>query len=138
MKAYVLLAGALPMLLLHAAEPPASKPDQKKEVVNVKYSRERLDQIRARLSAQIAVKDEVENAMRSPTPEEAAALSTTAAGSAVLIPLEGGGVAMRIDASNLSLSVATRNSDGSVTVSTDHAPKQAPKGESAKGESNDR
>lgn len=92
------------------------RPATTRQVVS-RPSRERLDQIRRSLVAQIAVQDQAEKAMRAPTPEEAAALSGSASEAVQSVTLPGGGVAMRTGSAQLSLVMATRGEDGTIRVS---------------------
>lgn len=98
-----------------------------------RYSREQLDRIRQSFMAQIAVRDDAENAMRAPTPQEAAALSGSPQSStAAPVPLRNGGLALKSDASQLSLAVASVDAHGRTTIS--HRPAKA----TAKGKANAR
>ena len=103
-----------------------------KQAPNARYSREQLDRLRARLAAQIAVHDLVEGAMRAPTPEEAAALANNkAAGQVEVRWLNGGGVAVRGDQSQLEYVIATQSDDGTVSRSHRGNTRAAGKGASA-------
>jgi hypothetical protein len=86
------------------------------------YSQERLDRIRQSLTAQIAVSDQAEAAMRAPTPEEAAALARPSGDSGPVVALPDGGIALRQNGSQLSLAVATVGPDGALTVTHGAAP----------------
>lgn len=84
----------------------------------VNYSRDALMRARDSLTAQIAALDQAEQAMRAPTPAEAAALAAPPVASRI-VRLPQGGVALGLDASQLSWAVATIGDDGAVHV-TDH------------------
>lgn len=81
-----------------------------------RYSPEKLARIRQALVAQIAVREAAENAMRAPTPAEAARLASSPAGPADAIALTGGGVALRADASQASFAIAETGEDGTVQL----------------------
>lgn len=84
-----------------------------------RMSPERLAEIRARLQAdaQRAVRDGAEG-FREPTAAEAAALALPAVeGQAVEVALPNGGVALKADASSLSLVTASVDAKGRVVVS---------------------
>jgi hypothetical protein len=91
-----------------------------------RYPAERLNQIRESLAAQIAVFDAAEDAMRAPTPAEAAELALTGESPRETISLPGGGVALRSSPSDLSFVVATVSEDGAVRVAHDRASAGAP------------
>lgn len=88
-------------------------------------SSERLARIRQALQNQIAVHDAGEGAMRAPTADEAAALSSapTAATRRTeqSVALPGGGVALRADASSLSFLVVETRPDGKLAFRHGHA-----------------
>jgi hypothetical protein len=101
------------------AVPRSSKPIfSQSTVAHPRYSTERLHQIRAALAAQIAVRDDAEQAMRAPTPDEAAALALpVASAEPQAIAVSGGGIAIRTDGSHMSFVHAYRGKDGKVEVS---------------------
>jgi hypothetical protein len=83
-----------------------------------RYSREQLDRIRESLLSQIAVRDDAENTMRAPTPEEAAALAPSPQTTpSTAISVKGGGRALKADPSQLSFAVAEVGDDGRLMVS---------------------
>lgn len=113
----LLSISALALLVLtvvHGATAPAA---------TAKAAQGRYDAIRKRLTsqvaaAQIAVRDDAEQAMRAPTAAEAAALGGPGGGGAEVIrSIAGGGTALKADPSHSSFSMAVVNSDGSVSVS---------------------
>lgn len=88
-----------------------------------RYSPEKLAKLRAALTAQIAVRDAGEGAMRAPTPAEARALAGAPAESGEAFALTGGGFALRADASQLSFLVAETSEDGTVQLThSSHSP----------------
>jgi hypothetical protein len=107
-------------LLLPAAELPG-KPVASADPS--RYSRERLEKLRASLAAQIAVFDATENAMRAPAPAEASALAAPAAGSPTVRQVPGGGIAISGPQSGVNFLVVRKNTDGSVSYS--HSAKPA-------------
>lgn len=101
----------------HGAEPaPAPAP---------RYSPEKLAKLRAALTAQIAVRDAGEGAMRAPTPAEAQALAAAPAQAAEAFALTGGGFALRADASQLSFLVAETGEDGTLKLTHSDASSAA-------------
>lgn len=115
----VLVALALPVLTV--ADRSSSRPvpvtpttSAPTAVVSPRYSPEQLQRLRQSLAAQIAVRDDAEG-LRSATDQEAAALSAPAA-DLEAVSLPGGGVALRTDASQMSLAVAELADDGRVHV----------------------
>jgi hypothetical protein len=75
--------------------------------------------------------------MRAPTAGEAAALSAPAGTDGdALVPLAGGGAALRPGIAHASLAVAVRGDDGRVAVSHDLPAQRA--GETPKGDANAR
>jgi len=93
-----------------------------------RYSPEQLQRLRQSLVAQIAVKDDAEG-LRAATDHEAAALGGAAApATAQAVALPGGGVALRTDASQMSLAVAELADDGRVRVREGGASSPAVRG----------
>lgn len=91
-----------------------------------RYSPEKLARIRQALVAQIAVREAAENAMRAPTPAEAAQLASSPAAPADPITLTGGGVGLRSDASQASFVIAETAEDGTVRLTHDSPSRVAP------------
>jgi hypothetical protein len=128
-KGLVLGALAFVPLLLGAGTPAEKKSE------TPRYSRERLEQIRNALSAQIAVRDKAEQAMRTPTAAEAAALANRDSATNNVVPLASGGVALRMDPSQLTFLVVEKGEDGKLKLS--HASASAA-GKAGKGAANAR
>jgi hypothetical protein len=118
-KTLVLLAFSA--ALLPAAEPAekAKQPD-----TQIRYSREKLDKLRASLAAQIAVFDSAENALRSPSPAEASALAGPQAAAPAIRQLSGGGIAVSGPQSGVNFLVVRKSADGSVSFSHSTKPTQ--------------
>jgi hypothetical protein len=122
MKSRWLLAAAcaaMPLTVAVAAEPAAVATGATAVTVAApRIAQERLDRIRQSLAAQIAAWDAGEQAMRAPTPAEAAALApSTSTPADTLVPLASGGIALRPDISHASLAIAVRGDDGKLSVS---------------------
>jgi hypothetical protein len=111
----VIVAATLPLLAAaRHAEPPKPQP---RSAAPHQISPERLNQLRQSLTAQIAVYDAGENAMRAPTVAESATLANPASGAAQeVVQLPTGGVALRADASHASFAKAVVQADGTVKV----------------------
>lgn len=124
MRPFIITA-ALALPLLFAGDPPASRKSTPPAPEAPRYSREKLDRIRETLKAQIAVRDAAENAMRQPTPAEAAALTgpATASSSPAIVAVPGGGQALRGTQAGIEFSVAHRNADGGVSITHRTTPK---------------
>ena len=123
MRARICIVTLAATCLTMAGEPPPIIQKPASSIAAKKYSREMLDQIRQSLTAQIAVRDKAENAMRAPTAEEAAALagsSQRAASTGAVVRLKSGGVALHSDLSSLSFAIAETGKDGRAVVS--HGP----------------
>lgn len=121
----ILLALALPVLVVADRAPnrpvPRSVAAASAPSAAAGYSPAQLQRLRQSLVAQIAAWDEAEG-LRAPTPGEAAALALPAGSTAVAaVALPGGGVALRSDASQMSLAMAEVADDGSVRV-TERTP----------------
>jgi hypothetical protein len=113
-QAVILVALALPVLTV--ADRPVARP-LSAPAVAARYSPEHLQRLRQSLAAQIAVRDDAEG-LRGPTAQEAAGLALPEpAAAAAVVPLPGGGFALRTDASQMALAVAERADDGTVRVS---------------------
>lgn len=128
----ILVALALPVLTVAdrlpspTAHPSAAVAPQSSPAA--RYSPEQLERLRQSLVAQIAVRDDAEG-LRPATDDEAAAIggaAVPAAAQAVALP--GGGVALRTDASQMSLAVAEVGDDGRVQVREGGATVPAVKG----------
>lgn len=120
MKSHWLLAAACAAVpLTVAAEPAAVATGATAVTVTApRIAQEKLDRIRQSLAAQIAAWDAGEQAMRAPTPSEAAALApSTSVPVDTLVPLANGGIALRPDISHASLAVAVRGEDGKLSIS---------------------
>ena len=113
------IVAALPFLW--TADQAAQRRQAVVSKVAPRYSQERLDRLRQSLVTQIAVRDDAEDAMRAPTPEEAALYTVAAGRAAEVIGLPRGGIALRPDGSHISLAVAQRTADGSIRI-TDGGP----------------
>lgn len=137
MMRFVLVAALAALPLLSAADHASAQRPVAAHARAPRYSQEKLDRMRQALSAQIAVRDDAEGAMRAPTAEEAAAFALAPGGASETIALPTGGVALRSDGSQLSLAVARVSADGTVTV-THGAASAAPKASVTKGAAHDR
>ncbi len=115
---FLLLSGTA----LFPAPEPAEKPEHAES--KIRYSREKLDKLRASLAAQIAVFDSTENAMRSPSPAEASALAGPQAAAPAVRQLSGGGIAVSGPQSGVNFLVVRKNADGSVSFSHSTKPAQ--------------
>jgi len=116
MRTLVLVATLALLPFLSAADHAAAARQAGVNARSLRYSQERLDRIRQTLVAQIAVRDEAEGLMRAPTQQEAAAFALAQDAPPETIALPNGGVALRLDASQISLAVAERSADGNVSV----------------------
>ena len=85
--------------------------------VAAKLSPDRTLALRRSLSAQIAVYDAAEGAMRAPTPAEIEAMALPpTTGAPATFRLRGGGIGLRTDASQISLLVVEQGADGKPVV----------------------
>ncbi len=112
--------------MLSAGEPPAVTRKMTEPAPARQYSREMLDRIRQSMTAQIAVRDAAEGAMRAPTTEEAAVLAGSSSNTATSVTLKSGGVALRQDVSQMSFAIADLGEDGKARLSHGAGPKPAP------------
>jgi hypothetical protein len=97
---------------------PTLTPEEHK-ALSQRFSPERLAAVRARLQAdtQRAVRDEVEQGFREPTPEEAAALARPASdASGAEVALAGGGAALKADAASLEFVKVSVGKDGTIVT----------------------
>lgn len=122
---------ALPLLVradgpLAPIHPAPSRAASQAQELAARYSADELAALGRALAAQIAVRDAVEQSMRAPTPEEAAALANTATSPAQVLNVPGGGTALRGDASMTSFSMARRDADGTIHVTRGRAAATAP------------
>jgi hypothetical protein len=116
-KALLLAALAIPAFT--AAHQPSARPAAQTAAAPAvpRYSQEQLNRIRQSLVAQVAVRDQAEQAYRVPTAEEAATLAASAPQAAAqILYLADGSVALRADLSQASLAVAEIGEDGIVTI----------------------
>jgi hypothetical protein len=98
-----------------------------------RVSQDKLDRIRQSLVAQIAAWEQAEGAMRAPTSDEMAALAMLSSeGRDAVVPVAGGGVALRPDISHASLAIAVRGEDGKVAIGHE-APSKGGTGNAKKG-----
>lgn len=98
-------------------------------------SQERIARLRAKLVAQIAAYEPSEQAMRTPTAQERAALVLPSGNTTMtVVKLPNGGTAVQGDVSSASLAIAVRGNDGKVNVGHDDKPQAA----TAKGDAHAR
>ena len=119
MKLTVLVAALAAIPLASSAAEPAGDPSAPAARTAVaKLSPDRVIALRRSLTAQMAVYDATEGAMRAPTPAEAAALAPQpASGTSATFRVRGGGIGARIDPSQISLLVVEPGIDGKPVVS---------------------
>ena len=129
MKSIVMIAALAAVPFASPAAEPAgdTSTPAARTAVAAKLSPDRALALRRSLSAQIAVYDAAEGAMRAPTPAEIEAMALPpTSGAPATFSLRGGGIGLRTDASQISLLVVEQGTDGKPVVRhADDARKEA-------------
>jgi len=119
MKSTVMIAALAAVPFASPAAEPAgdTSTPAARTAVAAKLSPDRALALRRSLSAQIAVYDAAEGAMRAPTPAEIEAMALPpTSGTPTTFRSRAGGIGVRTDASHISLLVAEQGADGKPVV----------------------